>query len=130
MDIFWTVFYVAIAMAAAARWLWKRWKTRGHPQWPMAEGTVESYRWERGRYTTTWFVIYSYSAAGDYYSGEFNPQLSWKSKFIRSQDKVEDNLKTGYPVGAKFPLRFNPDEPQWSVPFDRQALAHPLTAGT
>lgn len=96
----------------------------------MAEAAVDSYRWEKGHYSTTWFVVYSYNAAGEFYSGEFNPQLPWATMYHKSQDKVEDVVKMCYPVGAKFALRYNPEQPEWSVPFNRQAMANPLTAGT
>jgi len=93
----------------------------------MSEGTVESYRWEAGRHHTTWFVIYSYSASGEYYSGEFIPQLPWTTAYFKSPEKVEDAVKAWYPVGTKFPLRFRPDDPERSVPFSREAMVNPLS---
>jgi hypothetical protein len=130
VDFAWTILYPGLAVIALLGWLWKRWKTRGHPHWPMAEGTVESYRAEEGRHSVTWFIVYSYSANGEYYSGEFGAQLPWMSATFRSEDTVEEMVKQSYPRETKFPLRYNPEEPQWSVPSSRKPLASRLIAHT
>jgi hypothetical protein len=95
----------------------------------MSQGTIESYRWEQGRHHTVCFVVYSYSANGEYYSGEFVPQLSWTTAYFKSADKLEDIVKARYPIGTKFPLRFRPDQPEWSVPFSREAMVNPINIG-
>jgi len=122
MDFLWTIFYICVAIIGFLGWLWKRWKTRGHAHWPMAEGTVESYRAEQRRHSVTWVIVCSYSAAGEYYSGEFTPQFPWLSTTFRSPDIIEDRVKQSSPRGAKFPLRYKPEEPEWSVPFTRKPL--------
>jgi hypothetical protein len=127
MDFVWTSLYIALyataALAAFLGWLWRRWKTRGNPHWPMAQATVESYRDEQGRHTVTWFIVYSYSANGEYYSGEFAAQLPWASKMFKSQDKIENMVKQSYPRETKFPVRYKPEKPEVSVPFSREPMA-------
>ena len=114
--------YLAAALLGLVGWLWRRWKTRGHSHWPATEGTVESHRLEQVRHSHRWVVVYSYCADGEYFSGEFVPDLPWSMTRWKSIDALEDIVKLAYPIGAKFPVRFNPQEPEWSVPLSRQRI--------
>ena len=85
---------------------------------------MESHRLEKSGDIRRWQVVYSYCALGDYYSGTFAPDLPWGATRFKSEDAVGDIINASYPVGTKFPLRFNPDEPEWSIPLSRRPFTN------
>ena len=109
---------------AISIWVWKHWKNRQHPHWQTTEGTVEAVRAYQADGRIAWCIVYSYCANGEYFSGEFSPRVPWTTKKFSSHDKMEDLLRASYRTGIKFPLRFNPDEPEWSVPCSREPMAN------
>lgn len=106
---------IAPLLAAGGGWAWKKWKVRGNSRWPMSQAAVWSYRFDAKVPT----VVYSYYVDGQYYSGEFEVP---KTKQMFSSGSALP-IEQRYPQGTSFPIRYNPNNPSLSVPFDLGSFA-------
>jgi hypothetical protein len=87
-------------------------KYRGSDRWPTVNGVIElepeMRSWDRGhmRYAT---VFYSYSVAGERYSGE------WNTPSYPNDAKVRAFLAACVPKGSPVAVRYRRDNPSVSM---------------
>jgi uncharacterized protein DUF3592 len=90
---------------------------RGCESWPLAEGKIFMAK-VGSRQDFGWFVnlTYSYSAEGEYYSGNF------QQDFLRK--KTAEAYAERFPSGTQIPVRYRPGRPETSavVPQDLHLL--------
>jgi hypothetical protein len=95
---------VAVFVVYAAVQLWRY---RGSSTWPTTNGVIEGepemHSWDDGhsRYAT---VFYSYSAAGERYSGE------WNTPSFPTDAKVREFLTANMPKGSAVVVRYRADK--------------------
>jgi hypothetical protein len=95
------------------------WRYRGSNTWPTNDGVIEGepemHSWNDGqsRYAT---VFYSYSAAGERYSGE------WDTPSFPADARVLAFLAANMPKGSAVVVRYRPDKASVStLEFDTAA---------
>ncbi|HEX2329708.1 MAG TPA: DUF3592 domain-containing protein [Candidatus Angelobacter sp.] len=86
----------------------------GRQDWPLTTGTIESGVVEPGRNYYTATLRYSYSAAGEFWSGSIT------RVFFAEQDA--DDYLAAHRSGTKVAVRYRPDKPEKSVVLMRDQM--------
>ncbi len=86
----------------------ERWRGFRSESWPMAFGSVQNVEISQ-KQDLLWraTLAYSYSVAGEYYSGFLTEQFA--------REKDVDDFAHRFPSGLRLFVRYNPSKPEKSV---------------
>jgi hypothetical protein len=114
LRIFLSLFILAGAVAVGAG-CWNLFRGLRCKNWPTAEGVVDraemkSHSGNKGGVTYSADITYHYNVAGGYHTGT---RLAFGA--MSSSSSYAQGILDRYPVGAKVPVYYSPDDPELAV---------------